>query len=191
MCISGRLQLSQSCHWCHLLCFCRCEREQLYKHWLNTLASDWGNDISNLVSQLEVEQVRLTKLYDQAGLQVCHPNAAAVAQIALSSMLILDHLSYAVAYGKSTEPIIELTALQILREACIVGMTTTGLAKQQGLLHALQPKVSPQQSFGLTTLIGFENVSCHSLWFDSGLLMLCCLSISWLVAIAGHWTNRA
>lgn len=92
MCISGRLQLSQSCHWCHLLCFCRCEREQLYKHWLNTLASDWGNDISNLVSQLEVEQVRLTKLYDQASLQVCHPNAAAVAQIALSSMLILDHL---------------------------------------------------------------------------------------------------
>lgn len=34
---------------------------------------------------------------------------------------------------------------QVLRGARIVGMTTTGLANQQGLLHGLQPKVGRQK----------------------------------------------
>jgi hypothetical protein len=34
---------------------------------------------------------------------------------------------------------------QVLRGARIVGMTTTGLANQQGLLHGLQPKVCRQK----------------------------------------------
>lgn len=42
--------------------------------------------------------------------------------------------------------------LQVLRGARIVGMTTTGLANQQGLLHGLKPKVGSMTCWAASLL---------------------------------------
>lgn len=49
---------------------CRPERVQLYQHWADTLAIEWGSDINELVTELEKKQKQLKELYDRASLQV-------------------------------------------------------------------------------------------------------------------------
>jgi hypothetical protein len=53
-----------------LLVPCRTERKRLYNYMADTLATEWGTDISDLVTELEAEQAQLKALYDMASLRV-------------------------------------------------------------------------------------------------------------------------
>lgn len=48
----------------------RAERQRLYKHWLDSKAASWGDEVSDLVQQLEDEQHTLARLFDRASLNV-------------------------------------------------------------------------------------------------------------------------